>query len=137
MLAFDVTMQVRPSQASYITTSIRAIVPQQQYCVFEDIVVLVLDPEVFVHLREIGVLEILIALGMIIREDNIVGFRLVQSKCQRKATTKTKNDDQTNHILDNEHKLYSYTRPSISAHKYDKSGDYTARPRCGRPSKHK
>ena len=79
MLAFDVTVQVRPSQASHITASVRAIIPQQQNRILKDVVILILDPEVFILLREIGVREILKALSMVVCEDHIVGFRLQQS----------------------------------------------------------
>jgi len=76
MLALDVTMQVRPTQASDITTPVRAVVPQQQYRVLENVIVLVLDSQIVIFLREIGIREILISLCRIVRENYIGGLGL-------------------------------------------------------------
>jgi len=50
MNGLDVTMQVWPTQTSYIATCIRTIVPEQKYSVFKDFGFLVTDAEVIVFL---------------------------------------------------------------------------------------
>lgn len=43
MLGLDMAMKVWPAQTRYIAVFIRAVVPQQQYSVLEDFVLLILD----------------------------------------------------------------------------------------------
>jgi hypothetical protein len=69
MFRLDVTVQVWPAQTCHIAVFVWAIVSQQQHCVFENLVVLILDTEVFVRPSEVFLLEILISPHWIICED--------------------------------------------------------------------
>jgi hypothetical protein len=53
MLVLYVTVKVRPTQTSHITVLIGAIVPQQKHGIFKDLIVLILDTEIFVCPGEI------------------------------------------------------------------------------------
>lgn len=59
MLAFHMTMQIRPTQAGYIAVLIGAIIPKQQNSVLEDLILLILDAQVFICPSKVLFLEIL------------------------------------------------------------------------------
>ena len=76
MLGLDMAMKVWPAQTRYIAVFVRTVVPQQQYRVLENVIVLVLDSQIVIFLREIGIREILISLCRIVRENYIGGLGL-------------------------------------------------------------
>lgn len=58
MLALNMPMEIRPPQTGNITVLIGAVIPQQQNCIFEDLIPHVLDPKVVVRPHEIGLGEV-------------------------------------------------------------------------------
>jgi hypothetical protein len=77
MLVLYVTVKVRPTQTSHITVLIGAIVPQQKHGIFKDLIVLILDTEIFVCPGEILLLELLEFPYRIIREYHKIRFGLL------------------------------------------------------------
>ena len=67
---FDMSVQVRPAVAGYVTTLIGTVVSQQQNRVVVNFQFLVLDAQCIVVLLEVGLLEVLEALGRVIREND-------------------------------------------------------------------
>jgi hypothetical protein len=59
MLALHMTMQVRPSKTGDITVFIRAVVSQQQYRVFKDFILLIMNPQVLVGPSKVFLLKVL------------------------------------------------------------------------------
>ncbi len=69
----DVAMEIGPSKTSHITAGIWAVEAQQQNSVLMDVLLLVLDPEILIDVGEVPFREVLVALGTIIGEDDVVG----------------------------------------------------------------
>lgn len=97
-------MQIWPAQTGNIAVLVRAVVSQQQDCVFEDLILLVLDAQVAVDLDEFVFLEILKSFVGRIGEDDErrVGLLNVSTYAYEES------DD----LLCSEHKLWSCTAPS-------------------------
>jgi len=70
MLAFHMTMQVRPTQTGYITVFVWAIIPEQQNSVLKDLILLILDAQVVIGSSKVLLLETLETSYGIVGEDH-------------------------------------------------------------------
>lgn len=80
MFALDVSMQVWPSQASHIACFLRAVVSEQQKCILENLILLVLNAQIVICSRKVRACEIFKVLCRVVREDHMAGFRLIQTE---------------------------------------------------------
>lgn len=75
MRAPNMAMQVRPAHARDIARRVRAVVPEQEEGIFEDLGLLVCDAQIVVLLEEVGRFVLLVSLLILICEDHRRGFR--------------------------------------------------------------
>lgn len=79
MPGFDMTMQVRPSQAGNVTIFVRTVIPQKQDCILQDFVFFIFDAQVLINFDKVLVFKLLKLLLGLVCEDNVRGFSLAPS----------------------------------------------------------
>ena len=76
MKEFHVSVEIRPSQTDNIAVWIRAIEAKECYCIFVDGRLLEIDPKTVIHIGKVISWKVLVQLGTIVGEGDIVGRRL-------------------------------------------------------------
>lgn len=76
MLGLDMSVEIRPSEASNIAIRIWTIVSQKEYCVFENDIFLVFNTQILVGLDEVLGQEIFVAFGRIVGKYHEIGLCL-------------------------------------------------------------
>lgn len=144
MLAFHMTMQVRPTQTGYIAVFIWAIIPEQQNSVLEDLILFILDAQVVIGSSKVLLLETLETSYGIVGKDHKGRLSLdTQSRLlffHGQSKKQTEGWSQANgeaNLRDNEHSLCSCTVHEGGVHRYDTCGGCRARPRCVPPWRHR
>jgi hypothetical protein len=76
MFALHMSMEVQPAQAGNITVFIGTVVPQEKHGVLEDLILLILDPEVVVCPGKVLLLKLFVSFRSIIGENHKIGLGL-------------------------------------------------------------
>lgn len=69
-------IQVVPAQASHVARAIRAVISQNQFCVRQNLLVFKMYANAIQSFEEVVFGEFFVILGMVVRENDIVGFGL-------------------------------------------------------------
>lgn len=102
VLVLYMSMQIGPTETCDVAVLIRTVVSEQEYCVLQDFIFLVLDAKIAVNLDELGFVEVLKALVARIGEDDKGRFSLLHGLVNVTVHSIL-------YLLDSEHKLWFYT----------------------------